>query len=629
MTKALIDCSTLPGHLRAICDGTHRDAGGNPYAMSHRLHVVSKRLKVEPDTIRLPASLTTSEPIPAWSSGIGDRLHKIILRETGAAVPCSECKRAIDELNRLTPDDVTAKQNELADDIVQRAKTKAPQWWQRWGVRLAPSIAKTKVLAWIDEACEMPEVDSVAPPIMVPVDDEIDGVTVVVKSFKRHLSLWRLVQSIRHFYPEMPIVICDDSFADQTKWTDALLEVSQTPGVTVVRLPYDSGISAGRNAAVAAARTSRIILCDDDFVFTEETKIEHLTTILDAGGYDIVGGVVRMDGKRPENWTGHLSLTGTGNAKTVGLVPLRNPEFEIEGLHCQDTDITLNFFAAKRSALLKTPWDNRYKITEEHLDSFMSWTLAAKLRIAWTKACVIGHWQTAPLDYKKMRGRRDGFSKLDAKWGVATRQLIKRHQVEGLPMNNTVSQYLASVGLPEKPPIVVLGVGRCGTTILTRMLMKLGWKCPLADQEFAEHADLRAINDAVITTGQWDDYRARQLVNTLPPPWIIKDPRLAITLDKWKPMLPDDPMLVWISRDLDDVRESLKAKGWGRPVGEEVMLRGRSIADLEALCQKHYDGWQGPKLHIQYEQLHAAMSLFDTTRGSHSVASETSPSLNK
>jgi len=155
--KTLIDCSTMPGHLRSVCDGSHRDSAGIPYSPSHRRHIIAQRLRVDPETIRLPAPAAIEGEKPVWQSGIGDRLHKIIFRETGAAVPCSECKRAIDDLNRLTPGEVRLKRDELADDIVARAKTKAPTWWQRWGATLAPSLAKSLALSWIEEACELDE----------------------------------------------------------------------------------------------------------------------------------------------------------------------------------------------------------------------------------------------------------------------------------------------------------------------------------------------------------------------------------------------------------------------------------------------------------------------------------------
>jgi hypothetical protein len=85
-------------------------------------------------------------------SGIGDRLHEIITREVGVN-PCGECGREIKRLNELTVAQVSSERESIAQGIVERAKDKAPHWWQRWGATLAPGLAIPKVLDWIDEAC--------------------------------------------------------------------------------------------------------------------------------------------------------------------------------------------------------------------------------------------------------------------------------------------------------------------------------------------------------------------------------------------------------------------------------------------------------------------------------------------
>lgn len=615
------DCDNLPGKLSRICAGTARKANGNLFTLAERKAIISRRLQCDQDDLLLPNSsdavaiTKTDRPF----SGIGDRLHSIIHRETGAAIPCSQCKREIDKLNRQSVAQVLSRRKELADSIVVRARNHAPKWWQRWGAALAPGFAASRVLAWINESCgvigtttlqAMPDSPRSLPGVVSPADD----VTIVIKSFLRHLSLWRLVTSIRHYYPSVPIVVADDSFVDQSQWTDCLKAVADIPGVTLVRLPYDSGIARGRNAAVAAASTSRIVLCDDDFIFTSETKIENLLTVMDAGGYDIVGGVVRMNGARPENWTGRLSFTGSKPNRTVHLKPLANSPFLVAGLHCQESDITLNFFAARRDALLKVPWDTRYQITEEHLDSFLEWHQAG-LRVSWTKDCGIGHWQTSPLDYKKKRNRRDGFSRLDKKWGVKRRDLVRRHAVEGLKEMTTRGEF-EKVFTTEKPPIVILGTGRCGSSIASQMLLQLGWQCPLVD-EYGEHPHLVEMNERIIRHDIFDDYRAQRLFGSLPPPWVLKDPRLAITLPRWMKLMNEhQPLLLWVTRDLVAVRKSMTKQRWGnlQPDGE-VILRGHSIAELHSMCEQHFKDWPWKKLHVEYEQLKAAISLFDTARG--------------
>lgn len=84
-------------------------------------------------------------------SHIGDNLKVIIEAKVGA-IPCGECKAEIRRLNTRTAAEVLAERDALAERIAERAQTKSPKWWQRWGAMLAPGLAKSMVLDWIDEA---------------------------------------------------------------------------------------------------------------------------------------------------------------------------------------------------------------------------------------------------------------------------------------------------------------------------------------------------------------------------------------------------------------------------------------------------------------------------------------------
>lgn len=151
-----IDCDSLPGKLAEICRGEARKANGRLFSLRERQEIIGRREGVSPSQIVLPDA---TEEIPERSqrhttySGIGDRLHQIIKRETGASIPCSACKREIDALNGQNAQQVLSSRDALAKRIVQRAKASAPRWWQRWGARLANRRARQRVAGWIDEAC--------------------------------------------------------------------------------------------------------------------------------------------------------------------------------------------------------------------------------------------------------------------------------------------------------------------------------------------------------------------------------------------------------------------------------------------------------------------------------------------
>lgn len=143
------DCTQLPGHLQLICEGTHLKATGRPHTPSERLAIVSRYMRLSENEIDLP-EVVSAIPI---KSEVGTLLHTIIARETGAEIECSECRAEVTKLNLQTPEQVYADRDRIAEGMVERGKRKAPKFWQRWGAKLAPGLAKQQALAWVDEAC--------------------------------------------------------------------------------------------------------------------------------------------------------------------------------------------------------------------------------------------------------------------------------------------------------------------------------------------------------------------------------------------------------------------------------------------------------------------------------------------
>jgi len=132
----MLDCSKLPGHLKAICDGTHRKADGTFHSLDDRRIILSRYLRVDVSSIEVEAK--PAAQIKVFNSEIGTRLHAIIERDAKAKIECSECRDEVTKLNLMTADQVMNDINAIADGIVRRAKKKAPKFWQRWGATLAP-----------------------------------------------------------------------------------------------------------------------------------------------------------------------------------------------------------------------------------------------------------------------------------------------------------------------------------------------------------------------------------------------------------------------------------------------------------------------------------------------------------
>jgi len=109
---------------------------------------------------------------------------------------------------------------------------------------------------------------------------DISDLTAVIKTFERPYAVRRLLNSIRRRYPDLDVMVVDDS-----------REPVRLEGVTQVILPYDSGISVGRNRALDMLRRPFFLLLDDDFVFSHRQNLsEPLELLRRYPEVDIVGG---------------------------------------------------------------------------------------------------------------------------------------------------------------------------------------------------------------------------------------------------------------------------------------------------------------------------------------------------
>ena len=112
---------------------------------------------------------------------------------------------------------------------------------------------------------------------------------------------------VRKWYPRAEVLIVDDG----TEISDENWEaISKFPGVKFWYTEHDIGLSAGRNLLADLADKKYSVNCDDDFIFTSETKVEHLIKIieLEEEKFDIVTGLWRGNGKDITDWHGDFDF---------------------------------------------------------------------------------------------------------------------------------------------------------------------------------------------------------------------------------------------------------------------------------------------------------------------------------
>ena len=207
--------------------------------------------------------------------------------------------------------------------------------------------------------------------------------TVVIKTFERPNKLINLLKSIREFYPLMHVIIIDDSTSCiKYKWD------KQT---SYHHMPYDIGLSEGRNIGVSYVKTPYTLLLDDDFLFTEKTKLNIFIDILKNYNFDIVSGDVVDYGVMTRSWRGVFKIKGEN--LVLKYLPANNKKNGYPKL-----DFVLNFFLARTIILKHNPWDSDLKI-REHEEFF--WRLKQNnIRVTYTNEVSIWHF---PDDHSKIK----------------------------------------------------------------------------------------------------------------------------------------------------------------------------------------------------------------------------------
>jgi glycosyltransferase involved in cell wall biosynthesis len=194
--------------------------------------------------------------------------------------------------------------------------------------------------------------DRIAP----PPDAEsplVAELTALVKTFERPQVLRRLVGSIKRLYPGLRIVVVDDSRVPTT-----------VEGVQTIEMPYDSGISAGRNEGLRHVATKYVLLLDDDVVLFRRTGLGPALALLERHReIDIMGGQLlelpSFGPRPPAHLTGTVFATNATPRLPIGTA--------IGGLSvCTKVS---NFFIARRDRLALVPWDPELK-RMEHADFF-------------------------------------------------------------------------------------------------------------------------------------------------------------------------------------------------------------------------------------------------------------------
>lgn len=172
---------------------------------------------------------------------------------------------------------------------------------------------------------------------------DLRNVTAILKTFERPRRLRSLVRSIRRFYPDLRIIVIDDS-----------RDPEPLPGVTTHIMPYDSGLGAGRSKGLSLVETKYVLNLDDDFVFFNRTDLPRALDLMERySNIDIMGGMV-ID--LPLYITRDYRRADLFESSVASLVPAGQ---RIGGLEVYDK--VADFFVARTDRIRLVDWDPALK----------------------------------------------------------------------------------------------------------------------------------------------------------------------------------------------------------------------------------------------------------------------------
>lgn len=203
-----------------------------------------------------------------------------------------------------------------------------------------------------------------------------EEVSLIIKTFERPRTLERLLRSIL----SSPAADCNVLISDDSRHP-IRSDLFSRENIQYFKLPYDSGLSYGRNYLVEHVDTPYTVLLDDDFFFIPATRLEIFLDIVKHKGFDLVAG--KYDGPEFGPGYGIIELADKNLSIKMGA----SPRDMLNGLPVYD--MANNFFLAKTETLRDIPWDNRFKIYGEHTDFFYRYS--AKYKVTFTDEVLIGH----------------------------------------------------------------------------------------------------------------------------------------------------------------------------------------------------------------------------------------------
>jgi hypothetical protein len=236
---------------------------------------------------------------------------------------------------------------------------------------------------------------------------DLSKLTAIVRTSDRPASIARLIRSLRTRYPQLRVLVADDS-----------RQPRPVPGADWIRLPADVGVSTGRNTALARVRTPYFLLLEDDLELTHRTRLESLVELVADKRVDIAAGdctrcrrkLLVLTARTPDP----AHATFEFDSDTLRL----SPGHRAAGTQFLPCDLAHNFFVARTDKVRAMGgWDPQL-LVDERIEFFVR-AQRFGLRVGVCRDVVAQRWSStdaaphgAGRDFKHLALAKIGVSRL-------------------------------------------------------------------------------------------------------------------------------------------------------------------------------------------------------------------------
>lgn len=257
---------------------------------------------------------------------------------------------------------------------------------------------------------------------------------VLITTFLRDDLLFKCIESIRKYYPDIAVFVGDNG-----RITPGKREFCEKNRCILLEFPFDIGVSETRNRSLNLIpdEFQYVFITEEDIIFTEDTKFETLKKILDSDpNIGIAGGLLKRSELQEQHYEGMISIEGDAyRIRQVGKQDWKR----IDNIKYFLCDIILNVFMAKRSIFDSVKWDKQFKTTFEHSDFFLRMKYESDenqmpifkdgkpafrekpIKVAYSPDVSMLHPKAIEgNEYSSFRSRSEGRPLFNAKWKVSS-----------------------------------------------------------------------------------------------------------------------------------------------------------------------------------------------------------------